>query len=147
MLLIADTGGLITAFNRFSSNNAAAQEALFAASVAVVTPLVMLEVEHIMTRDFGRQAAYSVTDWLLKSAQQQRVVVPEIPVATLQEARMVQNRYADLDLDLTDAVNVVVAQRYRTNRLLTIDERDFRGIRPLSHHEAFHLLPADGPGG
>ncbi|GAA4232966.1 putative nucleic acid-binding protein [Streptosporangium album] len=49
-----------------------------------------------------------------------------------------------LRLDLADAVGVVLADRYRTNRILTLDQRDFRAIEPLTHGlTAFHILPAD----
>lgn len=45
-------------------------------------------------------------------------------------------------LGLTDLSIVILAGRYRTNRLLTFDERDFRALRPR-HGEAFVILPAD----
>lgn len=143
MILIGDTGGVIAAFNRSSLLYASAREALFSSSSMIVAPLVLLELEHIMTRDFGRGAAYSVNDWLLKNAQSQRVMIPDVSEKDLRQARTVQNRYLDLELDLTDALNVVLAARYRTDCVLTTDERDFRAITPLTHHLAFRILPAD----
>ena len=53
------------------------------------------------------------------------------------------NRYADLDLDLADAVSVALAADYRTDAVLTLDRRDFRALRPLTPHKAFRLLPDD----
>lgn len=64
---------------------------------------------------------------------------------TLEEhglALTLHDRYASLDLGLADLSVVVLAQRYRTRRLLTFDERDFRPITPLQGG-AFILLPAD----
>ncbi|MDQ2829618.1 MAG: PIN domain-containing protein [Chloroflexota bacterium] len=64
---------------------------------------------------------------------------------TLEEhglALTLHDRYAGLDLGLADLSVVVLAQRYRTRRLLTFDERDFRPITPLQGG-AFTLLPAD----
>jgi predicted nucleic acid-binding protein len=52
-------------------------------------------------------------------------------------------RYADLDLDLADAVTVAVAADYRTDAVLTLDRRDFRAVRPLTPHKAFRLFPDD----
>jgi predicted nucleic acid-binding protein len=43
---------------------------------------------------------------------------------------------------LADASIIVLADRYRTTRLLTFDERHFRAVGPLSAL-AFTLLPAD----
>ena len=55
------------------------------------------------------------------------------------------DRYADLKLVLSDASVAVLAARHRTTRLLTLDERDFRPMRPL-YGTAFTLLPADAKG-
>ena len=72
-----------------------------------------------------------------------RVLVAEVPAAVLRRARAVQMRYADLRLDLADSVNVVLAEQYETETVLTLDRRDFRAIRPLTRHTAFRLLPDD----
>ena len=47
-----------------------------------------------------------------------------------------------MSIGIADASIVVLAARFETTRLLTLDERRFRAIRPL-HAEAFALLPAD----
>jgi hypothetical protein len=39
--------------------------------------------------------------------------------------------------------NVVLADRYRTTRLLTLDQRHLRVLRPLWGANAFTLLPFD----
>jgi uncharacterized protein len=49
---------------------------------------------------------------------------------------------ADLDLGLADISVVILAHRFRTRRLLTFDERDFRAISPLAGG-SFMLLPRD----
>ena len=51
-------------------------------------------------------------------------------------------RHAALEPSVADASLVVVADRYGTDRLLTIDERDFRVLVP-SDGRPFRLLPAD----
>ena len=51
-------------------------------------------------------------------------------------------RYSDLNLGLADLSVVVLAHRFRTDRLLTFDERDFRAMRPLAGGH-FALLPKD----
>jgi predicted nucleic acid-binding protein len=57
--------------------------------------------------------------------------------------RAVRVQYADLPLDLADAVNVVLAAEYQTNAILTLEHRDYRAVTPLSTHDAFLLLPDD----
>ncbi|MEV0489521.1 hypothetical protein [Streptomyces atratus] len=72
-----------------------------------------------------------------------RVLVPEVSAGTLRKARGIQTRYAALTMDLADAVNVVLAEAYETECVLTLDRRDFRAVRPLTGHKAFRLLPDD----
>ena len=59
------------------------------------------------------------------------------------EAAGVVERYSDLRIGLADASIVVLAAKYGTTRVLTLDERHFRAMRPL-HADAFTILPADG---
>lgn len=47
-----------------------------------------------------------------------------------------------IPVTMADASVAVIAARSRTTRLLTLDERHFRCMRPL-WGEAFTLLPAD----
>jgi hypothetical protein len=46
-------------------------------------------------------------------------------------------------IGITDAANVVLADRYRTTRLLTLGQRHFRRLRPLWGADHFTLLPYD----
>ena len=50
------------------------------------------------------------------------------------------NRYRDQDIGLADASLVILAARYRTDRLLTLDHRHFRVIRTLNGR-AFSIQP------
>jgi hypothetical protein len=54
----------------------------------------------------------------------------------------VVERYSDLRIGLAAASILVLAARYGTTRVLTLDERHFRAMRPL-HADAFTILPAD----
>jgi predicted nucleic acid-binding protein len=46
-------------------------------------------------------------------------------------------------IGIADASNVVLADRYRATRLLTLDQRHFRRLRPLWGSDHFSLLPYD----
>jgi uncharacterized protein len=61
----------------------------------------------------------------------------------VEQAAGLIGRDHDLDIGLADAWVVILAARYRTTRVLTLDERHLRTIRPL-HADAFVLLPTDG---
>ncbi|MEZ0090147.1 PIN domain-containing protein [Streptacidiphilus sp. EB129] len=143
MIIIGDTSGLVAALNISDPEHEAARTALRKAALTVVSPLVLLEIEHITTRNVGRKAALAVNDWLLHQEQTGRVAVPELPAATLRKARKIQDRYAALRLDLADAVNVLLAEQFETEAILTLDRRDFRAITPLTGKHGFRLLPDD----
>src|SRR5262249_20719091 len=143
MIVIGDTSGLVAAVNSSDPEHQAARSAWQQASTTVISPLVFAEIEHIMTHYGGRTAAYTVNGWLLEQPRTPRVQVPEVSPETLRRARRVQNHYASLHLDLTDAVNVILAETYETAAVLTLDRRDFRTVRPLTDHEGFLLLPDD----
>ncbi|MDQ0933552.1 PIN domain-containing protein [Streptomyces turgidiscabies] len=143
MIVVGDTSGLVAALNTSDPEHEAARTALRSASATVVSPLVFMEIEHITTRNIDRRAAYAVNDWLLAQERALRVIVPELTADMLRKARGVQNRFAALTLDLADAANVVLAEMYETDCVLTLDRRDFRAVRPLTGHKAFRLLPDD----
>jgi uncharacterized protein len=143
VIVIGDTSGLVSAFNADDPGQADARRALKRASVTIISPLVIAEIEHVMTRNIHRNAAHEAIDWLLAQERTKRVLVSESAAPVLRRARMVQRKYAALRLDLADSVNVVLAAEYETDCVLTLDRRDFRAIRPLTHHPAFRLLPDD----
>jgi predicted nucleic acid-binding protein len=143
VIVVGDTSGLVAALNTSDPEHEAARSAMREAALTVVSALVILEIEHITTRNIDRRAAHAVNDWLLAQERTGRVVVPAVSAATLRKARGVQDRYAALRLDLADAVNVVLAEEYETETILTLDRRDFRAITPLTGAHAFRLLPDD----
>ncbi|WP_344950909.1 hypothetical protein [Sphaerisporangium flaviroseum] len=53
----------------------------------------------------------------------------------------VTEQYFDLSLSLTDVSVALLAARYRTTRVLTLDQRHFRPLKPL-WGDAFTILPS-----
>ena len=145
MIVLGDTSGLVAAFNPSDPDHQASRAALVSASATVISPLVMLEIEHIFTRDHSRDRAYLVIDWILKNNSSGRIVVPDLGAHSLGRARQIQGAYRGLMLDLTDAMHVVLSADFQTNAILTIDQRGFRAVTPLSGHGGFHILPTDRP--
>ena len=143
MILVGDTSGLVAAFNAADPEHLPARQSLIEAALTVVSPLVFLEIEHITTGNVGRSAALALNDWLLDQQRTGRVAIPAVSASMLRIARSVQNRYATLRLDLTDAVSVVVAEQYETEAVLILDRRDFRALAPLTGAATFRLLPDD----
>jgi uncharacterized protein len=103
------------------------------------TPLVLAELDHLVSRQGGSMAAralykdfedgaYSVEWW--RSALRQ----------TIAAAR----RYESLKLGLADASLIALAAHLSTTRIATLDERHFRAARPLTgRSRSFTILPSD----
>ncbi|WP_455361746.1 PIN domain-containing protein [Streptomyces sp. SYSU K21746] len=145
IIVIADTSGLLAALDSTHQEREAAQEAIMAAGLLVMSPLLLAELDHVATRELGREAAMSAIEDIRGWMRRGRVSVPEITEERLGVAQSVRARYLGLDLDLADAVNVALAADYDTDAILTLDRRDFRAVRPLGRHKAFRVLPDDLP--
>ncbi len=141
MIVVADTSGLIAAIDTDSPEHEGARSVVDHASTVLVPPVVLAELDHLVTRRFGRGVAANLMDEIIRQAESGRFIVTPLAVDALRAARAVQARYDDLDL--TDAVITVVARDNYTNAVLTLDRRDFRAIRPLTDDKAFRVLPDD----
>ncbi|MGI5220728.1 PIN domain-containing protein [Nocardia sp. CA-290969] len=143
VLVVADTSGLLAAFDRDSADSSTCEQVLREAGTVVVSPMILTELDHLTRSRFGGSQRAVVMNFVLAQVDRMRFLVPGTGREVLGIARDVQQRYAGLDLDLTDAVNVALAAEFRTTDILTLDRRDFRAIRPLVGAEAFRLLPDD----
>ena len=143
MIVIADTSGIIAASDRNAADSTGCQAVLREAGTVVISPLVLAEVDHLAKVRFGSAAWAQILAFILSNARRLRFQVPEVSTEVLEAACTVRRRYAAMDLDLADAVNVVLAAEFRTDAVLTLDRRDFRPLRPLTPHKAFRLLPDD----
>jgi len=140
---VGDTSGLVALFNRSDPEHRAAAAAANACGLLVVSAITLTEVHQVAGIRAGRTVADAVLGTLVARIEEARIAVADTTARLLRTALAVRRRYAELDLDLADAVAVVVAADYRTDAVLTLDRRDFRVIRPLTEHTAFRLLPDD----
>ena len=60
----------------------------------------------------------------------------------VEDARRIVTKYRTLGIGLADASIAVLAARYDTVDVLTLDERHFRAIRPAPRKN-FRILPAE----
>ncbi|MFC6011655.1 PIN domain-containing protein [Nocardia lasii] len=142
-IVIADTSGLIAAFDTSTPESDRAFSVLADAGLVVLSPLVLAELDHVGRRELGQATAQSMIEDL---TAQTRIGAFEIAVITadvLDQANAVRTLYAGLNLDLADAVGVALAADYETDAILTLDHRDFRALTPLTSHSSFRVLPAD----
>lgn len=143
MIAVADTSGLLALFNRADPEHQQAAAAADACGLLVISPLALTEIHQIASIRAGRYTADAILRIIANRAETTRIAFAATTSRQLNTAVAIRAHYADLNLDLADAVAVVVAAEYRTNAVLTLDRRDFRALRPLTEHEAFRLLPDD----
>ena len=102
----------------------------------LTTPLIVAEVDHLVSRGGGPEAAVAFYEDLASGAYGVEWW-PEAMAETVATAK----RYPEVGL--ADASLVALAARLGTTRVATLDERHFRAVRPLTGEAAFALLPAD----
>ncbi len=117
IIVIADTSGLLAALDSAHPEHQASNEAIMAAGLLVVL-LLLAEINHVATRELGREAALSAVDDIRAWMRRGRIAVPDITEGHLGVAQSVRARYRDLDLDLADAVNVALAADFDTDAVL-----------------------------
>ncbi|MER6752457.1 MULTISPECIES: PIN domain-containing protein [Streptomyces] len=139
-VLIADTSGLFSLFDADAPEHAACRKAVAAASHLVVSPLVLAELDYLLSTRIGPEAAHAALGHVRDRVAVRRYAVPEIE-PHLSTALVTMRRYPQIGL--TDTMNVVMAAEYHTDAILTLDRRHFRMVRPLTGHSAFRLWPDD----
>lgn len=145
MIAIADTNALYRLLGPRLSGHEEHKKALAAVSHLVISPLVLAELDLLLSERVGARKALAAARFIGRYTATRRFEVP--PVAPhLSAAIAVAEGYQDADggkgVGLTGAMNVALAAAYGTEVLFTSDRR-FRMIRPLTGHQAFRLLPAD----
>jgi predicted nucleic acid-binding protein len=141
-LILLDTSGLLAVFDRASRVHDQARAAFQRESgPRVVSPFVLAELDYLVKDRLGTRQELQVLAELASDAYELAAFGKD----DLLLAHEVVERYRDLGVGLTDASLVVLAGRYGTERILTLDERHFRALRS-PEGQPFTLLPADVSG-
>jgi predicted nucleic acid-binding protein len=135
--VIVDTGALLAFFDTDEPDHETVSAVLGAATEPlVVSPYVVAELDYLVASRLGASAELAVLRELTGGAWD----LPAIDVEELTKARVVIERYADQNIGVADASSVILADRYRTRTIVTLDHRHFDILRPLSGGR-FRILP------
>jgi predicted nucleic acid-binding protein len=135
--VIVDTSALLAFFDTDEPDHETVSAVLGGAKeLLVVSPYVVAELDYLVASRLGVSAELAVLGELTGGAWD----LPAIDVEELVQARAVIERYADQSIGVADASNVILAERYRTRTVLTLDHRHFDVLRPLSGGR-FRILP------
>ena len=136
--MIVDTSVLLAAFVSDQRMHEDCAQAVASTRPLILSPLVLAELDYLTAQLAGVEAELALLAELSSGAYE----LAPFGVDDLIRAQAVVERYQDLPLGLADASLVVLADRYATDTILTLNERHFRVVRSLSGHP-FRLLPAD----
>ncbi len=127
-MIIADTSALLALFNRGDEAHQAV--ASFVATTDepfVVSPFVIAELDYLIMSRIGVTAEVSMLRELAGGAYD----LPTLDAQDLRECAEIISKYADQQIGVTDASIVVLAKRFLTTSILTLDHRHFGVVRSL----------------
>ena len=135
-LAVVDTGALMAAIDRDDPWHSACTAVFARTDLRFIIPaLCVAETTSMVARNQGPL----VESRFLASLASMDVRAPE-PEDWTRIAELVE-QYANFPLGGTDASVVALAERLRTDIVITLDRRHFATIKPR-HHEGLRLLPA-----
>jgi uncharacterized protein len=135
--VIVDTSALLAFFDTDEPDHAAVAVVLDTATEPlVVSPYVLAELDYLVASRLGVSAELAVLRELAGGAWDLAALGTE----DLAQARAVIERYADQSIGLADASIVILAARYQTRTVVTLDRRHFGVLRPIDGG-SFKILP------
>ena len=139
MALIVDAGALYAQADVDDPGHATVRKTLLDELEELVTSeLALAEADYLILDRLGPDAEAAFLEDLVEGTY----LVECLDQGALAQARDLITTYRDLQIGLADASLVVLAARYRTSRIISFDERAFRGVAPLTGG-SFRILPAD----
>lgn len=125
--LILDTSALLAYFNSTEPLHEAVAAVVEQDTDAllVVSPYVIAELDYLLAARVSVAAELAVLAELASGAWE----LAELSPLDLANAARIVERYADQQVGVTDASLVVLADRYDTRRVVTLDRRHFDVLR------------------
>lgn len=139
MTLLIDAAPLVALADPDTPRRDDILETLATEPGALIVPApTTAEIDYLLGQRFGRMARRA----FLTDLAAGRFIVANLEREDYTTVMQLEAHYADLDLGLADCALIALADRHRTTRVLTFDERHFRSVRPL-RGGVFTILPAD----
>ncbi len=139
-MLVCHTSGLLAYFDASDAWNTRVSAVIDAdPGPFVVSPYVVAELDYLVATRRGVGPELAVLTELSRGAWE----LAAIEADDFAEICRLVDRYQDQNIGVADASLVVLARRYRTDRLLTLDRRRF-GVMRTAVGDPFTLLPG-GP--
>ena len=138
-MILVDTSGILAAlFSDQNRHEECAEALLNATPPLIISPFVLAETDYLIQK-FGGVDAETL---FLAEVGRGAYELATFDEDEVEAARHIITKYRSLGIGLADASIAVLAVRYDTLDILTLDERHFRAIRPAPR-KLFRILPAD----
>jgi uncharacterized protein len=135
--VIVDTSALLAFFDRTEPRHDSTVTAVNSErGPLVVSPYVLAELDYLVATRLGVGTEVAVLSELAGGAWE----LASLDNDDVLRAASVIEKYPDQAIGLADASIVVLADRYGTRRIATLDRRHFEVIRPL-HGGRFTVVP------
>lgn len=132
-----DTSALVAIADRASSAHQAVMQVIDRAEELLIVPSTVLpEADYLITRI----VAAHVAEAMLTSVFGGELGMEPFGLGDLGRSLEVMRIYRDQPIGLVDASIVALAERLNIVRVLTLDHRHFRVLRPR-HSDAFDIVP------
>lgn len=139
-MLIVDTGPLVAAADTADPAHQRCLNLLEShPGPLVTTALVTVEAGWLIRRQLDQRAEAL----LYETIAQGQIAVEDLIARDWTRVSELVSTYSNIGLDAADASIVAIAERLGQHVIATLDERDFRIVKP-NHTDAFQLVP--GPG-
>lgn len=127
MALVADTGALYALYDADDLHHAAVRQVVEGERGPIILPVVFLaELDYLLREFLGVEAELDFLERIARGAY----TLEPFTAEDLARARELIATYRALDIGLADAAVIATAEHLKIPRILTVDERDFRAIRP-----------------
>jgi uncharacterized protein len=134
--VIVDTSVLLAFFDESEPDHEAVSAALAGADALIVSPYVLAELDYLVASRHGVDEELAVLDELAGGAWHLATFDEE----ELRRAREIIASYRDQNIGVADASIVVLARRYGTRTVATLDRRHFEVLRSLDGRY-FEIIP------
>jgi hypothetical protein len=136
-VILVDTGAFYALADRADRHHAVASACLRELDDRLAThPLVAAEAWYLLESRLGRHAARRFTEQLAGG----RIDLLPVEASDYAAALVIEQRYENLSLGLTDAVSFALCDRERITTVFTFDRKDFGAFRP-ARGRALRLVP------
>jgi predicted nucleic acid-binding protein len=139
-MILLDTSGLLSALDASQTFLAPCVAAMRRARAPfLLSPFVLAEIDYLVGTRIGVDEELALLEQVAVEAYQ----LEPFSAADVAAARLVVERYRELNIGLADASLVVLSERHRVRDVLTLDIRHFRAMRAFGRRQ-FRIRPADG---